>query len=482
VSGHWSVTGGTGATPAITATLRPTAGEAARRVLGRLWIDSVPQRLAAGDRDLVPGSPGPFAEWPPPVAELSGRARHLRAGREVPVILVATEMTAAAARALAACSPEWAGNLTVVDTLDPGPVQRLIADPERLSHAVVVMAEPVDEGMSSVVADVLAAGAEDLRFTHAAGGDSALCPAVLLAAALAGGDIAALAAEAAEVLPALAGGEDNPGLVLGALMGGCARVGRDKVVLAAYPPFTGLATWIAPLLVTAGLVPIVQDGGFPVLPGDDRFLIAIGGRPNQDDATVSGSLGAQVVTWEYAAATARYLTGARPAPAAVSETPPTAHPSPDGDGTMEGVEVIDEGALLGGAAELTDAIDALLTAIPQDGCLAIMSYMDPDPGEGQATSTRHLAAALAARTPCAVTLTAPPATAARVVHLMLTGDAGVDVPVQDTGNSLGELRTAQAITAAAALRAAGGRVVRLHLHDRWAGFARLVTAAQGGRG
>jgi glucose-6-phosphate isomerase len=149
---------------------------------------------------------------------------------------------------------------------------------------------------------------------------------------------------------------------------------------------------------------------------------------------------------------------------------------------MEGVEVIDDDGVLGGAGALTDVIDALLTAVPQDGCLSIMSYMDPDPGDGQATATRHLAAALASRAPGVVTLVPPRPTAARTIHLLISGEPGDDVPVAETGRSLGRLRAAQAAGEAAALRAAGGRVIRLHLNDRWAGFARLVTAAQGGRG
>ncbi|MCP9947929.1 hypothetical protein LUX33_05510 [Actinomadura madurae] len=50
----------------------------------------------------------------------------------------------------------------------------------------------------------------------------------------------------------------------------------------------------------------------PIVPADDLFLVAFGGRPHQDDATVAGPLAAQLVVWEYAAAVACYLLDADP--------------------------------------------------------------------------------------------------------------------------------------------------------------------------
>ncbi|HEX2315477.1 MAG TPA: glucose-6-phosphate isomerase, partial [Thermomonospora sp.] len=65
------------------------------------------------------------------------------------------------------------------------------------------------------------------------------------------------------------------------------------------------------------------------------------------------------------------------------------------------------------------------------------------------------------------------------VYLMLTGNVLHDVPVADTGRRLGRFQLAQAAREARDLRRGGLPVVRLHLHDRWAGLAQLLEAARG---
>ncbi|MCP9964702.1 hypothetical protein LUX57_05680 [Actinomadura madurae] len=135
-------------------------------------------------------------------------------------------------------------------------------------------------------------------------------------AALAGVGVRTLLEEATAVLPSLTRPENNPGLVLGAILGGAVRAGRRAAVLGGRPEaLPGIAGWVAALLeeTTGGLLtPVVQTGGMPIVPADDLFLVAFGGRPHQDDATVAGPLAAQLVVWEYAAAVACYLLDADP--------------------------------------------------------------------------------------------------------------------------------------------------------------------------
>jgi transaldolase/glucose-6-phosphate isomerase len=72
---------------------------------------------------------------------------------------------------------------------------------------------------------------------------------------------------------------DNPGVVLGAIMGTFARSGRDKVTIVASPAIAGLGAWLEQLLAEStgkqgkGLIPV--DGeplGPPDVYGDDRLF------------------------------------------------------------------------------------------------------------------------------------------------------------------------------------------------------------------
>ena len=75
---------------------------------------------------------------------------------------------------------------------------------------------------------------------------------------------------------------DNPGLVLGAILGTLANQGRDKVTLITSVEIAGLEAWLAQLLAEStgkegkGLIPIDQEPlGVPELYGNDRLFIYI---------------------------------------------------------------------------------------------------------------------------------------------------------------------------------------------------------------
>jgi glucose-6-phosphate isomerase len=446
--------------------------------------------------------------------------------------------------------------LTVLDGLDPAPTLRLGADPDRLRRTVVVVAGADD--VSAAHAGILRRLLRDLGLNHdelaerfimtpdhvaepdhmdpSPGGSGeraptaprsgvfgALSPDALLAAALAGVDVPEILDQATAVLPSLTRPENNPGLVLGAILGGCARQGRDKVVIAGFGArYPGLDEWAGGLLAGAtgrpragarfggGVVPVVQGGGLPLSPAGGLFLVALDGRPHQDDATVTGPLGAQFVVWEYAAAVAAYLLGADPFAAPVGAGPAdeglerAGEPlfrdrdidgyADDGfadDGYAEGHA--DDGAGRAGPGNVTELLDRLLGAVPAHGHLAILSYLDPDPFLGQGRAVRRLAAALAARGGRPVTVSWDPAGLAsgdgqpgdgsgQGVYLVLTGNVMDDKPVLDEGDRLSRLQRARALTTTRALRDRGRPVARVHLHHRWTGIAQLLDAAhQGGR-
>ena len=561
-------------------TARASVRDAAQRVLGRLWIDKVPVRLASDDPTLWGLPPGVERCWPaapgmtrallPRFGELAARAR---AAGLTDVVLVGRGAPAAAARVVArhAKAP-----LTVLDGLDPAPTLRLGADPDRLRRTVVVVTGGDD--VSAAHAGILRRLLRDLGLTHdelaerfvmlsdhvtaaddrpdartddlpdrvapvpedsgdrvpaapRGGVFGALSPDALLAAALAGVDVPEILDQATAVLPSLTRPENNPGLILGAILGGCARQGRDKVVIAGFGArYPGLDEWAGRLLAGAtgrpradarfsgGVVPVVQGGGLPLSPAGGLFLVALDGRPHQDDATVTGPLGAQFVVWEYAAAVAAYLLGADPfAPVGTGQADAgrerageplfrdrdidgyadDGHPEGDpGDGDHDGQAGAgaDAGRDAGaGPGNVSELLDDLLAAIPAHGHLAILSYLDPDPFLGQGRAVRRLAAALAARAGRPVTVSWDPADLAPGggigagrgqggVYLVLTGNVMDDKPVLDEGDRLTRLQLAQALTTTRALRDRGRPVARVHLHHRWTGIAQLLDAAhQGGR-
>ncbi|MBC6462285.1 hypothetical protein HKK72_31165, partial [Actinomadura sp. HBU206391] len=354
-------------------TARGPVREAAERVLGRLWIDEVPVRLASEDPTLwASGSPDhedpllreptPQACWPAQpgparavLGEIGALVDRTRAAGLTEIVLLGSGPQARAAELLARSGLRRPAAtaahvrrtpLTVLDGLDPAPLLRVSLDEDRLLRTVVVVTgEDVgtealrrilaqtmrDRGLSRAeIAErfvflaepgsALAAHAEKSGHTviDGPGGQvfGALSPAALVPAALAGVDVAELLDTATSALPSLTRPENNPGLILGAILGGCARAGRDKIIIGDFPArAAGLGSWIASLLAGAtqgGLLPVVQHGGMPLAPADDLFQITLDGRPHQDDATVSGPLGAQLVVWEYAAAVAAYLLAADP--------------------------------------------------------------------------------------------------------------------------------------------------------------------------
>src|SRR5581483_10271657 len=74
--------------------------------------------------------------------------------------------------------------------------------------------------------------------------------------------------------------EENPGAVLGTVLGVAARAGRDKVTLIASPGIASLGAWIEQLLAEStgkigrGLIPVDRETlGAPSVYGDDRVFV-----------------------------------------------------------------------------------------------------------------------------------------------------------------------------------------------------------------
>jgi glucose-6-phosphate isomerase len=334
---------------------------------------------------------------------------------------------------------------------------------------------------------------------------SALTAFGLVPTALAGVDVTRLLDQADSVASVLAGSSDNPGLALGAALGGYALAGHDKAVLAdCGSGLAGFGDWAEQLIAEStgkdgrGILPVVVEGeGAPGFsPGPDVHLIALGDPAGPVDTVISGPLGAQFLVWEYAIAVAGRLLGVNPfdQPNVAESKDNTRRllaeaddgPLPAGEPafTDGAIDVHGDADIIAGAADLAGLLDAVLWSLPESGYLAIMAYLDR---VGDADAQR-LRAALAARTTHPVTFGWAP----RFLHstgqyhkggpptgvfLQITGALEEDIEVPGEPYTLGRLQLAQALGDLGALSRRGRPAIRLHLRDRPAGIAQLLAAA-----
>jgi len=154
--------------------------------------------------------------------------------------------------------------------------------------------------------------------------------------------------------------------------------------------------------------------------------------------------------------------------------------------TVDGVTVFDDtGTLAGDEGDLTAVLARVLAAVPERGYLAVMAYLD-----------RHAQADLAGLRAMLASRLAHPVTfgwGPRFLHstgqfhkggpqvgvfLQVTGDLdGPDLDIPTRSFSFGRLQRAQALGDLRALGQRGRPAVRLHLTDRRAGVAALLSAA-----
>ena len=329
----------------------------------------------------------------------------------------------------------------------------------------------------------------------------------LVPSGLAGADVGALLDEAAALEPSLAS-DDGPALALGAVLGGAAVDGRDKLVFVADASLPGFGAWAEQLLAEStgkggfGLLPVVvEDLEAPgTEPAADTHLVLVGtaapAEPQVPHTAVTGPLGAQLLAWEYATAVVGRVLQVNPFDQPdVQESKDNAAALLDGASPPErepllvedGVEVRATGDLLGEVQDLAGAVQALLDAVPERGYLAVLAYLDRT-GEPDAAQLRP---ALGQRLAHPVTFGWAP----RFLHstgqyhkggpqtgafLQVTAEVGQDLEVPGREFTFGTLQTAQAMGDLAALGGRDRPVLRLHLTDRAAGLQAVLAAAQAG--
>jgi len=108
----------------------------------------------------------------------------------------------------------------------------------------------------------------------------------MVPAALMGLDVRKLLDRAERVVHACASvvpASENPGARLGAILGECAKAGRDKLTISADPRIASFGLWVEQLLAEStgkdgkGIVPVAGETlGSPSVYGDDRLFVHIG--------------------------------------------------------------------------------------------------------------------------------------------------------------------------------------------------------------
>jgi glucose-6-phosphate isomerase len=333
---------------------------------------------------------------------------------------------------------------------------------------------------------------------------SALTAFGLVPTGLAGVDISQLLDEAEGATLELAlDDDDNPGLVLGAILAGT-RPLRDKIgIVADGTHIVGFGEWVEQLIAEStgkegkGLLPVVLETDAPELALDLPDLQVIRlvkdaratHEVNPGEVEVAGTLGAQLLVWEYATAVAGRLLGINPfdqpdvesakiaARALIDDLTPPA-PADFTDGTI-GVQA--RALDLGGATTAAAAVDALLTALPADGYLGIQVYLD----RLVHSELEGLRAAFAARTGRPVTFGWGPrflhstgqyhkGGPANGVFLQVIGSGETpDVEIPDRPFTFGQLIRAQSAGDASVLADHGRPVLTLILGDVNADGTRL---------
>lgn len=340
---------------------------------------------------------------------------------------------------------------------------------------------------------------------------SALTAFGLVPAGLAGADIAGLLDEAeATLLEVAIDSPDNPALVLAAaLAGGDPR--RDKLGLVTDGThIVGLPDWIEQLVAEStgkdgtGILPVVL---LPVSPEveatpEDLQIVRLVDEARRfhlfehhpGEILISGSLGAQFVVWEYATAIAGRMLGINPFDQPDVESAKTAarallrdRPAPTAPAfTVDGVEVRVSDPALAASGTIAGVLDALWAEIPQGGYVSVQAYVDRT-SLPHLQGLRELVAADAARPttfgwgPRFLHSTGQyhKGGPANGVFLQILEATDVDLEIPGLPFTFGELIAAQAAGDARVLADGHGRpVVTLTLTDPQIEILSLFEAAQ----
>ncbi len=422
------------------------AAEAVSRIVPQLVSDLVASRITGGDSSLW----GPDAEeesakrlgWVeavaisrPMVADIFALRDTLREAGVNHIVLGGMGGSSLAPEVI---TRTYGVPLTVLDSTDPGQVLSALGD--RLATSAVVISSKSGSTLETdsqkriyekyfseagidpleriiIVTDPgspldIAARATGYRVFNAdpnvGGRYSALTAFGLVPSGLAGVDLNELLDEAEAVMLELAVDNlDNPGLILGAAIAGTIPL-KDKLgIVADGTHIRGFGDWAEQLIAEStgklgrGILPVVLDVNSPELSENlaDLQIVRIVGdwddtrEVANGDIEIAGSLGSQLLLWEYATVVAGRILGINPfdqpdvesakiATRALIDNPTTPTPPAfvvpvtTGDIVDGAIEIRGTANVVDGQADLAGAIAALLAQLPVDGYLSIQAYVD----------------------------------------------------------------------------------------------------------
>jgi len=336
----------------------------------------------------------------------------------------------------------------------------------------------------------------------------------LVPAALIGADLGGLldAAEAmAETCAAEVPAAENPALVMGAWLGEAVLAGRDKLTLVASPGIAAFGAWAEQLVAEStgkegtGLFPV--DGeplGPPEAYGDDRAVVYLrlrGGADAAQDAGVAAleaagvpvlrrelrdplDLGGEFLLWELAVAVCGHVLGIDPfdqpdvqgAKDATARVLAGRSPGGDrGDGRAadEAVGPGDD-VLRVGDDGLEAALASVLGELAPPAYVALHAWLTP--GEEATRALQGLRALLRDARAVATSAGYGPrflhstgqyhkGGPSRGIFVQLLSEGGPELPVPGRDFTFRRLKEAQALGDVEALRASGGRVLRVDLGE-----------------
>ena len=325
--------------------------------------------------------------------------------------------------------------------------------------------------------------------------------------------------------------EQNPGLLLGLILGELAKAGRDKVTLVTSPKLWNLGAWLEQLLAEStgkngrGLVPVdLEEIATPDVYGEDRVFVYIRLKDDvnfEQDAGIENlrvanfpviqidvaeilDLGAEFFRWEYATAVAGAVLNINPF------DQPNVQESKDFTAKLtqayakegmlpvqtpffveDDVEVYADEAntqALGTSKDLNSCTAGLLKQIRAGDYVALCAYVDMN--EDNITALQALRHRIRNVYGVATTLGFGPrflhstgqlhkGGSNNVVVVQLTSDDATDVDIPGRAFSFGVLKQAQALGDARALSSRKRRAIRIHFKaDIIAGIQRVKKAVR----
>ena len=341
----------------------------------------------------------------------------------------------------------------------------------------------------------------------------------MVPAAVMGLDVATLLANAELMVqqcgPDIAA-EENPGVLLGAVLGTATKLGRDKLTIIAAAPLAPLGAWIEQLVAEStgklgqGIVPIdAEPIGAASVYGSDRLFVylRIAGNHQHEDIVASlikagqpvvtltiaevGHLGQEFFRWEMATAVAGAIMGVHPfdqpdVEAAKIQTKAVIAAYEQGKPLPQPVALLERDHLRlyadvanaqrlqanGAGSTVTSVVKALLAQLQAGDYFALLAYLNMNAANvdvlqmirAQVRDTRRTATCLGFG-PRFLHSTGQlyKGGANNGVFLQITCDDISDIAVPGRAYSFGVVKAAQASGDMAVLNERGRRVLRVHL-------------------